>query len=333
MLLCKKTIDIYLKELGVDSEISRIIPLNNSRNFCFKVYLKQKDGFFLKQVKNNSTEAIKLFQRESIFYTFIEKSNVVSIKRLLPNFLGYDSIFNIAIWNLISNGISLKKYLLKKEITPLITSKIGNILKEYSEIQLSKEMPFEPLHNPFFIDISQSPNNFKDNIFIEYIFNNEILIEGYEKVKKMWCINSIVHMDVKFENFLIHDKTSNIYLTDWEGASLGDINWDIACCLRNITLEILSKEKIVLINGYTPLNPILDNNILMRSLKAFLQSCEMEFDETRKIKLICFFAVAIIDKLLEVVGSENHLNKRDTQLILLAESLLKTPSLYFKIWD
>jgi thiamine kinase-like enzyme len=336
MVLSKQTINNYLKELEAVFDNSKIIQLTNSKNFCFQVKIDTQKGYFLKQSKSNHPIEISIFEREAIFYSWVSKEpDLAIIYPHLPTFYGYDPNHHILIFGLLENTKNIGKYLNSKPLTLSFSQNLGFVFRKFNQITssikspLRKELshPFFELSNPHFRTELGKKNPLAKTL-ADDINLNSILSSGIQKATKLWQVNGLMHKDVKFENWLINPKTKDLYLIDWEDASFGDTDWDLACMLRSIILNTLLKDKVILIPRLTPMNPILDNVFLIKQLKAFMNGYNRVFEEIQQEKIVIFLAVSLLQKLVEFAQGGSDMGTRNTQVIRIAEELLNNPAHY-----
>jgi serine/threonine protein kinase len=71
--------------------------------------------------------------------------------------------------------------------------------------------------------------------YIQNIQSNEDIMSIWNSISKMWEMNSIIHGDIKLDNFLVIENPDNnsidsqtVKIIDWEMVQYGDFAWDIA---------------------------------------------------------------------------------------------------------
>ncbi|MDI4567595.1 MAG: hypothetical protein E7Y34_00710 [Mycoplasma sp.] len=124
------------------------------------------------------------------------------------------------------------------------------------------ESPFTPNKDDLktivniFLTIHQSnldfpPNNIKDralyylskiNINVKEAHNYKFLLDWLDYKNQVPC-----HIDPFIFNF-IKTKSNNIYLVDWEYATMGDLHFDLAYFIEGLSLN--EEDELVLLNEY-----------------------------------------------------------------------------------
>jgi thiamine kinase-like enzyme len=224
----------------------------DSKNICFAVQVSteiKRISFFLKQPKNSSKRSEYLSFKESVFYSYIEKEpTLAEIRNFLPKIHDFDQLNSILILEFIESSKDLSYYFKygDEKMIPIL-NQIGKVLLNFhdafresilgkkSEILLFRNNVPSLLFtlNFDFSDIAEQHNDelakyyayFNKNRLGRAIINNAILFWNIKKDL------TIVHGDFKLRNILItesKDQQINPFLIDWENASFGNEEWDIA---------------------------------------------------------------------------------------------------------
>jgi hypothetical protein len=309
----------------------------NSRNRLFLVenLRYEDDTILLKQASKIDFQSITTIKKEAKFYEFTVA--IPNLKYYLSSYFGFDEENYILYrkWNNKAEPLSKifeifrKKYdsnkpindfleLTKNEGLDIILRKVGTAINTFhKELKIindkTKEIkPYFSATYPSFIfsfdeenvNYHSSFGGIKHKIFSQYLKTNKDVQEKIVLFIKSWNIDSIVHNDFKSSNILIQNDSLKPTIIDWEYASLGDSNWDIACVLADLVGEFYMPYQH---DGSLNRIFILFNYFLVKPIQAD--------------KIIGFAGI----KLLDVAVNEN-LFKKSNHLVELAGLFIKNPT-------
>jgi len=219
-----------------------------SRNFSFMINIPNASSLFVKQVDFPEAEKIETLKMEATCYWLAQNDkHYTDLKDLFPEYISYDQFNHILISQFFTDSKELYTYIKEQGVYEVeIAKKLASILSSYhngmySKIkeQSSERLFRKSIPGPFKL-FGKDLNFMKARTQVEKQMKDLILSqEGFKEkvnlVKDKWQVNSLIHGDIKFQNFLIQQNEgaeSKIKLIDWEIADLGDAMWDCAAVLQ-----------------------------------------------------------------------------------------------------
>ena len=248
-MLVQETIVPFLLQGGLLCEKQLVegsveIVSASRRNNNFKVTNTEGKSYLIKQgILKQNKDTIR---RESEIYQFFKTTSLLTpLTELLPRFYGYDAVNATLITEMLDPARSYREHFLSTVRFPkYLNSELGKALGLLHSLTSRHELKETivqrfPSHLPFIFDIYRpqlshyihsSPAN------IELIKIIQGSYEYYNSLKdcvSQWEECSLIHGDIKWENCMIHfpdieKKRGSLKLIDWEYASFGDPDWDVA---------------------------------------------------------------------------------------------------------
>ncbi len=265
-LICISNIVYFLRNNEIIKHEKEIVNYEESISKTLNIIVTLPfQKIFIKQHLFYNETNVGIFNNELLIYEQIEEFKLNFGPRLL--------IYNKR------NLISVLEYFAKKEYVFLDFFKKNN-LQLINQISSFHSVP----RNVYFLDSNPiftwiylpDKLNYKEN---QVIFLNKTTKDIFEKSKKYWKADNLIHGDIKADNFLINE--SEIKLIDYELAGLGDPLWDYAFLLQILMYEsIASKFNLFVING---LDYVFEELINIKLLLKNLPICWTDFEKDKFI--------------------------------------------------
>lgn len=250
------------KDLLTQSEVvdgSSIFSIARQRNrFC---YFKRPTGtsFFIKTGHETEPGAHRAMALEAKFYDhFSSDHSFEELRPFLTRQFDFDANTGTLISEFIDGGEDLS--VVTAHSPSDLSAHLGQMAKCLVILHASKTDKIDPKTfgfetlPPWIFRLSDEPSPLSQlrarskagAATIDKIIRNENCIKLLDQLGTDWKFDCLIHGDVKPQNFLIHGRngSKNEYkLIDWERATMGDPDWDVACgAMIPIILRVFEKN-------------------------------------------------------------------------------------------
>lgn len=230
------------------------IEMASSRNIGFVVNKGQEGAMFVKQVRAFDAEKTETLRTEATCYWLANNEpEYVNLKKFLPQFIHYDYLNHILIVDFLSDTLDLQQFYYQQQAFPLeIGQQLAELLVSYHkdifktiEEGQSKQLFRKAVPGPFLMFGHQlpymKPRNQAEEQMQQLIRQQDNFSETIAGIQAEWQPRSLIHGDIKPNNFLINRDSTNgqpydLRLIDWEIADLGDPAWDVAAIFQSYLL-------------------------------------------------------------------------------------------------
>jgi hypothetical protein len=219
----------------------------NSRNRNLKIIRRKSDGFFIKQIAQQTPEFMQSMQREAACYRLGNESpQFREFPSLTPRFYYFDPVRYILIIELLADSESLWEYHQRVASLPIEVGKLqGERLGAYHagarvngqteglEV-FGRQIPWILSineTNPMYLSQVSRGNAQLIGIVQQYPEFQSALAE----LKAHWNYSTLIHGDIKWENMLLRKAdgvSPELKLIDWEIADVGDECWDAGAVIQ-----------------------------------------------------------------------------------------------------
>lgn len=341
MYLSKTNIVFYLFErglLGWDTYVQGTYSIREriGRNFSFFVRTREKH-LFVKQLKITDDSNKALFQTESSVYENFQKEDW--LYNFLPKYYSYDPVHHVIVIEWLIHTQSALEAFNRKKHQEKVLSSCANVLSDLHQINL--DGLFLNFRNwiPWILRLNEERvqyglfNELKNaEIFLLEVIKQDAILEKLSFLCSDWRITSLLHGDIKLDNFLVSKDFKSdrlgVWLIDWELAYLGDSLWDIACLIQSITTQRFLNREFQFFSHLLPLHPILDDDILVSLLQNTLHSYTSCWNINDFRKLIMYVGCRIIERLVEETQLSILHDERHFELLRLAQEMIINPNEY-----
>ncbi len=252
MRLTTKTIHHYLLEKGfIDSETiingDYLLTQSQSRNSIFKIRLRGNSGLFIKQLVNVDQQNIYLMQKDATaHYLLLHDEEYTKAAQYIPRYLGYDPQYNILAVEYFAEAKNLHELTFQeKEFSQTYAEQMADILSSFhfnikNTVAENPSLQFYSKQIPWILNINdlinleQESNN---NPVPKFIKQFSDLCYHIDQVRLLWKFDSLIHGDIKWQNFIITNPDKNMKLIDWEISDIGDPLWDVSGVFQSYLLS------------------------------------------------------------------------------------------------
>ena len=218
----------------------------HGRNTSFYLKNPHDKDLFIKQVESSPPTNAELLRKEAYTYQILKGLEVFqSFSPYLPHLYHYDQSQNLMIIEGMAGAKNLYEFYLQEKTFSLgVASLQAQVLAAY-QVTVTKElyqhewMQVFPVQLPSIFNIIQpdfaGAYNQASKQLIELIQNEPELVQLIMQLRQEWKVDTIIHGDVKWNNFLIkqNEDSDQLWLIDWEMSDLGDPLWDVAGVIQS----------------------------------------------------------------------------------------------------
>ncbi len=230
------------------------------RNRNFKISRRDGSGIFIKQVPVMAVETTQSLQREATLYALADKDvSADRLKPLMPRLRHYDRSRHLLAVDLVPNSQSLTFYQMQVAAVPGamedIAAQIGTLLalchsQSPDLLAETTKQGIFPAALPWILNFPEAGEKIIPTMsggaraILATLRQEPSLAANFSRLREEWARTSLIHGDLKWENFLVSQKdgpdgTAKVQLIDWELADLGDAAWDVACVLASFIQPII----------------------------------------------------------------------------------------------
>ncbi|MDB5262283.1 MAG: phosphotransferase family protein [Adhaeribacter sp.] len=340
--LCHYLLDKgYLDAAAVVNGLFQIKQIA-SRNTTFKISLPDGTGYILKQASRNQSETTESLRQEATIYWLANNDpDFGALKPFLPTFYHYDAGNHHLLLGLFAGAEDLHTYYYQQFSFPVeIARQQGKILAAFhtglaQKIEKRPAARFFQKKLPWIFSVAadnpywEGKGREVDKQLVGLVQQNQEYIRFLEEIKQEWQVDSLLHGDIKWANFLKSgtatlDAPFEVKLIDWELADLGDACWDLAGLLQSyLSLWAFSQGS----NGSQ--NDIMA--ALNPSLRVFWQTYAAERQYSKEeaqlqlTKAMKFTGVRLVQTCLEATAKAPYLQANVVKNLQLGLNILKHP--------
>jgi thiamine kinase-like enzyme len=154
-------------------------------------------------------------------------------------------------------------------------------------------------------------------------------------VETEWRPTTLVHNDIKFNNFLVdydyeHKKIKGIKLIDWELADIGDPLWDAAAVIQNYLVLWLSTDVPEQLAQQAQVKKVKLEEVqpsISSFWKRYSQQLKMEPGIQRSVlvKTTKYVALKLIHSCFEMAPGSNVLQPVSVKMLQMSLNILRSP--------
>lgn len=322
------------------------------RNRNLQVTTLFEGNYIIKQVFDKKAENSKTLANEIEFYNILHDS-YPEISAFCPEMKYSDKKNRILILNFYRNTLQLWKYYNKKNADNLPLETIAAIAKILSrlhcvfstrEISKDSRLSFLSRDLPFIFKIFKPDTEILNYIraggieFLENIQSDDLMMNTLESVTKMWKPDSLIHGDVKLDNFLVmedseDDSTAseNIKVIDWELVQFGDSAWDVAGVFNDfifwwaISMPDLKTPEEMVRNAAFPITKLKPGT--KKFWETYCESSALSEQAQTVLleKVVRFAGLRVLQTAYEICSKFNEIPSIGSVLLGIGKSILRKP--------
>ncbi len=269
-MLTQRSVVPYLLQrnlIGAQSIIEGDLAVVDAsrRNLNFQVISERGPCYLLKQ--GVGPEGIETVGHEAAVYRLLQSSTgTLGFDRYVPRFVGYDPKEQTLIIEFLRDAQNLREYHDRRgRFPPTIAAAIGTALATLHRLNWvgddregdAGNLRIQPpwilsIHRPNLGMLQQLSSATIQAIKIIQQF--PVFCELLDGLRHEWVNETLIHFDIKWDNFLIVARRSgsrktDLRIVDWELAGVGDPCWDVGSVFNDYLSYWL---RSIPITGETP---------------------------------------------------------------------------------
>ena len=331
-LLTADNLSYYLIEKGYVSresivESDYLVIDYRRRNRNFKVIRRNYPSYFVKQVLKPEPEPISTLAREASCYWLAQtQPELAGWRAIAPRFVGFDRDQHVLVVELLAGSETLvDRFRREGSLSEAIAAEAGTMLAGYHTRAGAwlMESQFRQVFSrvtPWILALHLTqPEHFPvlsagNRVLHDIVKADAELPAKLDALRAEWQVNSLLHGDIKWENFLIQpgNGTGSLKLVDWEMADLGDARWDAGAFLQTFLVFW------VLFDQPTPMHASI-----RAFWEAYRQGRQLENPEEFLMGSIRFGAARLIQSAFECLYYAETITAKAVTLLQLSLNILK----------
>ena len=254
MILSTQNAAFYLMDRGwlppaavVDGDFMTVEASRRNKNL--KVLRAEGPSLFLKQAGQLDPQSVGTLRTEAAVYQLANSQTpetpFAALRPLLPRFHGFDPDRNVLVLEAVSGAESLHvKQLRENAISPDVARAVGTALGTvHREMRADHALPSAPqgtfrTQPPWILSAPEMAGQPLQGVSGAGLQLFQVLHRYPEfprllaELRAGWKIETLIHGDVKWDNFLVSQDGKSAFLVDWELADFGDPSWDAGAVLQ-----------------------------------------------------------------------------------------------------
>jgi 5-methylthioribose kinase len=351
MRLTLKNISAFLMEKGllkpktvVDGDF--VVTQSQNRNAIFRILCKQDKSLFVKQLVSFDPQNCYYLQKDATCLWLIKNEKAFqALSQYVPEYYGYDPEKQVLIVEYIPEAKDLEElYQTNKKLDEGLLDQLAKILSSFHfkledqtltnrSIQFfMKQLPwtFQFAHSPTGYS-TQNASMFGNNPVINYLINNQPMINVMKGLIPSYEFSSLIHGDIKSVNFIIQnvEDQDTLKIIDWELADIGDPIWDVAGIIQSLFVS-----KILILSAANPygnnfqlneeqMHQTMDEILELWTAYAKYQKFKKEESQNKLIKAIQFAGMRLVQTSFEHNMQAQQLAPKTINLLQLSHSLMQ----------
>lgn len=251
MLLSTQNAAFYLMERGwlppaavVDGDFMAIEASRRNKNL--KVLRSEGPSLFLKQAGQWDPQSVSTLRTEAAVYQLANsETHFAALRPRLPRFHGFDPDRNVLVLEAVSGAESLharqlRENALSPEVARSVGTALGTVHREVRADRALAQAPQGTFHTqpPWILSAADMAGQPLEGVSGAGLQLFQVLHRYPEfprllaELRAGWRIETLIHGDVKWDNFLVSQDGKSAFLVDWELADFGDPSWDAGAVLQ-----------------------------------------------------------------------------------------------------
>jgi len=327
--------------LDGDLEITSI----TRRNRNLLVSSRGPANYLLKQAESPHADSAQTLRTEARLYDYcFQPARAAAFAPLMPRVVLAAPEGNLLIISLFKDAVPLWRYYRTRTAAqfPVATvAAVGQLLRQFhrlaSPLATDPDLAFLPTELPFAFRLHEPSPQFLSYAsqgtyqLLEAVQRSQPFVAALNEVGATWELNSLIHGDIKMDNFLVLDPaaaysagSTQVRLIDWEMAQLGDAAWDAAGVLQDfvfwwvISMPMEDEEANLVAKASFPVR------LVQAGVAAFWASyCQADpATEALLPKVVRFAACRLLQTAYELSSRFDYIPRPASILLQIAMNLL-----------
>lgn len=322
------------------------------RNTSFYLKNPYDKDLFIKQAEPSSPINAEFMKKEAYTYQILKTFETYkAFSPYLPHLYNYDPQQHLLVIEAITGTKNLYEfYLQQKTFSPEIAELQAFVLAAYqvtipTELYQHEWMQVFPAQLPSIFSMFQPEyaepyHNAASKEIIELMRSQVELVQLVRQLRQEWQISTLIHGDVKWNNFLVKQENNalQLWLIDWEMSDVGDPLWDVAGAIQSyLSGWILSLDKNnALLAEPLPEMDFMQLEHMQASAGAFWEAYVKHRQFTNEEKTILlektlrYTALRLIQTNWENSVFTGELSANNMRLLQFSMNLLKQPNQFIQ---
>ena len=247
--------------LSTEDLLSGPLSVTEAGRRCrnFKLQRGKRDGFFIKQARSTSADAVHTLGREArLFQLLSEREEFSALRKIVPVFRHYDESRTALVLDLVPEGENVNELHWRlgrfpPEVGELLGRGLGTYHADTSSLKTAWESGLFPAQKPWVLNLGPhnlSPlDQFGPGVgpeMIQLLKARPRLLLHLAQLGEGYQFDALVHGDMKWDNFVVFPVESggahDFKVIDWELADVGDAVWDIAAIFASYILYVVMSQ-------------------------------------------------------------------------------------------
>ncbi|HXU94698.1 MAG TPA: aminoglycoside phosphotransferase family protein [Gallionella sp.] len=328
----------------------------NRRNRNLIVTTLHEGDYLIKQSDGTNEDSLNSLRTEIEFYQAATKISS-GLSALIPECHVAQQTPPLLVIEYYKSYIPLWKHyknLTGNKLPLTVIHKVGELLanthSELSRLDDRERQLFGFLHEdlPFGMRVNKPHTKILSYIkqggyqLIEKLQSDKEAMLAWDRLSDSWQINSIIHGDVKLDNFIVktldgndHQELESIRIVDWEMAQSGDYLWDVAGVFNDlvfwwaISMPDNSSIKEMVENARFPISEIKEGTGSF--LQGYAEIRGRGYVDTQSIldKLVGYSGIRIIQTSYEIASKFDAIPNIAMILFNVGTGILRNPQAAF----
>jgi aminoglycoside phosphotransferase (APT) family kinase protein len=246
IVLSATNIAAWLQDCGLismhDGEKPWRVRTHNSRNRNFAVLREDGSGYFIKQLRVQGSESLRMMEREAALYGLFAASGSL-LKDIAPAFIGFDREAQVLVLELeaeTNNGSPARPYFFSLQFAKAVAKTLALLHRQRTEDLAVVPYEFFERRPPGIYNVHRGGPLLRwlgmgQLRLVDRVRQNQALASALDRMFTNWRCVHLIHGDVKWENCLWRERptgAATLKWIDWELADLGDPAWDAGCFVQ-----------------------------------------------------------------------------------------------------
>jgi aminoglycoside phosphotransferase (APT) family kinase protein len=327
-LLIKK--GLISRRQFVDGEVR--LTLADRRNRNIRISVRNASGLFTKQAK--TPEGRATIEHEWSFLKMLE-GTTDELSKHLPRSIYFDRRLNLLVSTLIPGGQSMHDHLMAQWVE--LAARSESVGRAFARLH-NRPVPPRALklrRAPMTFHWNRPPSSLLKNIapanvrLLAAIQADSVFSDGLDRLQRDWQATTLIHGDAKLDNIVI--VPGEVFLVDWELATVGDPRWDVATIFSSFLSSWIATMPMahgMNIDSMTSRSriPLAEMQSCATSFwDAYARARGMDSPDRFLQRALAYCGARLVQTAYEYMQYANRLTANAVYLIQMAANLVREP--------